>query len=419
MDTANLILLFIAMLLVAAMLQPLSQFLKLPHSLLLVLAGFIGSEVVVSLGVDTGLRWYHFHTLVFYIFLPALIFESALHIDLKALLKKLFPILLLSTPMMLLATLVSAAFLYWGIGYPDYFPWLAALLCGALLSATDPAAVISLFKKVGVSDEVILLLEGESLFNDAVAILLFGLFSSLLLMPGETFSVTYAVERFALVFLGGTLVGVITFALMATLFLFIRDNFARMIFMVSATYGGYLVAESVLHLSGVMSVLVAGLGFGELLRRENKNGSTAKDQSEKLAELWRFNGQLAETLIFLLLGMTITWGMFEQQWLAMLLGIAAVLISRAAGLLVTMPVINLFSGSLSSGTKVNWQEQIVLYWGGVRGAVTIALALSLPLELESWFTIQSIAYGVVLFSLCIQTSTTPLLVKAIKLKRNK
>lgn len=408
MEHTTTILLFMAMLLAAAVLQPLSRLLRLPYSLMLVLAGFAGSELITASGLDTGLRWHHFHTLVFYLLLPALIFESALRLELKALLKTLLPILLLSTPMMLIAALVSAALIYWGIGYPAYYPWLAALLTGALLSATDPAAVINLFKQVGVSDEIILLIEGESLFNDAIAILLFGLISSLLMMPQEMFSYGAAMGRFTEVFLGGILTGVLVLVVLLPLFALISDRFSRMVIMICAAYGSYLFGEAVLHVSGVMAVLVAGLGFGEMLRK-NDDQTTAP-----LKTLWQFNAELAEAMIFLLLGISVTWAMFEQQWLAMLYGIVAVLIARGIGLLVTVPMINLLPGAY-----INWKEGAVLYWGGVKGAVTVALALSLPLELESWFTIQSIAYGVVLFSIGIQALTTPLLIKSINLEGKK
>ncbi|WP_299183236.1 sodium:proton antiporter [uncultured Neptuniibacter sp.] len=405
MQIINIVLLFLAMLLISAVMHPFAKKVKLPYSLVLVIAGFVGSELVTYLGYDTGLRWQHFHHLVFYIFLPALVFESALHIDARSLLKKLLPILILSTPMMLLVTLISATMLFFGIGYPNYYPFLAALLTGALLSATDPAAVLDLFKQAGVSEKLILLMDGESLLNDAVAIMLFGLFSGLLLMPDGVFTLSFAAEQFAIIFFGGVLMGAVTLLLFGGLYLLIKDGFSRMIFMLSAAYGGYIVAESLLHVSGVICVLVAGLGFGELMRRQ-----TEVDQQENLSTLWGFGGELANSMIFVLLGVTITLTMFEQQWLAMLIGIAAVLIARATGLILAVPMINLLPG-----TQISWKDQAVLYWGGVRGAVTIALALSLPLELESWFTIQSIAYGVVLFSLCVQATTTPLLIKKLNL----
>lgn len=408
MQIVTLLSLFLSMLLIAAVMHPLAKLLKLPYSLVLVISGFIGSELVTSLGIDTGLRWQHFHLLVFYLFLPIIVFEAALHIDARKLFKQLGPILILSTPMMLLATSVSAVVLYWGIGYPDYFPFLAALLTGALLSATDPAAVLGLLKQAGISEKLILLMDGESLFNDALAIMLFGLLSGLLLMPDQTLTAIAAVQQFCKIFFGGALMGLVILAVLGGLYWLIKDNFSRMVFMLCAAYGGYFVAEALMHVSGVMAVLVAGLGFGELVRRK-----TDKGEAEQLSTLWEFGGELANAMIFVLLGITVTMTMFEQQWLAMLLGIGAVLLARGLGLLLTVPFVNLFP-TADLGRK----EQGVLFWGGVRGAVTIALALSLPLEIESWFTIQSIAYGVVLFSLAVQATTTPVLINLLNLKRN-
>lgn len=406
MQVINILIMFLIMLMLAALLRPLASRLQLPYSLVLVFAGFIGSEVITSLGYDTGLRWQHFQLLVFYIFLPVLIFEAALHIDAKRLCKKLLPILLLSTPLMLLATAVSAVFLYYGIGYPNHYPILAALLTGALLSATDPAAVISLLKQAGVSEDLILLMEGESLFNDASAIMMFGLISSLLLMPEGVFSFSYASLSFAKIFFGGIALGVAVLAILGACFYLVKDSFSRMVFMLSGAYAGYVIAESVLHVSGVMCVLVTGVGFGELIRRYSRD-----EQKIRLSNHWLFAGELSSAMIFLLLGVTVTLAMFQQQWLAMLLGIAAVLIARGVGLVIIGPLINVIPG-----TRLNWKEHCIIYWGGLRGAVTIALALSLPLELDAWFTIQSIAYGVVMFSLCVQATSTPWLLAMLARK---
>ena len=406
MVIADLVLIFLAMLLLAALLYPLAQKLHLPYSLVLVAGGFIGSEILVAAGVDTGLRWHHFNDLVFYVFLPVLIFEAALHMDGRLLLRNLAAILLLSTPMMLLAAGISAAFLFFGIGYPNYYPWVAALLTGAILSATDPAAVLDLFKKAGVSDRLILLVDGESLFNDATAIVLFTLLSALALMPAEQITLASGSLRFATIFFGGLLVGAVIAAVAVVLYRWFDTSFNRMIVMLGAAYGGFLIAEHI-HVSGVMAVLVAGLVFGELQRREGEN-----PVRHALHNLWSFSAELSNASIFLLLGVTVTVAMFQEQWLAMLIGIAAVLLARGLGLLVTVPLINLLPGE-----PIGWREQLVIYWGGIRGSVSVALALALPLELESWFTIQSITYGVVLFTLCIQAPTMPWLIKRLGLGR--
>ena len=202
MQLSHTTLIFMAMLLFAVLTAPLAKRLGLPFSALLVLEGFVGSELIVAAGFDLGLRWYHFHDLVFFVLLPALIFESALNINIKLLLKNLIPILILAIPLMLLSAGITALLLYYGIGHPEGFPVIAALLTGALLSATDPVAVLALFKKVNAPERLSVLLDGESLLNDATAIVLFGLFLSFAQMEGEPLSLLNSLWKFLQSFLG-------------------------------------------------------------------------------------------------------------------------------------------------------------------------------------------------------------------------
>jgi monovalent cation:H+ antiporter, CPA1 family len=133
MPLSSVVLFFMAMLLAALLLEPAARLIRLPLSAALVAGGFAGSQWFVSLGIDTGLRWHHFHDLVFFVFLPALIFGSAISMDARLLLRNLVPILLLSLPLLLAATLISATLLFFGIGHPQGFPWISALICGALI----------------------------------------------------------------------------------------------------------------------------------------------------------------------------------------------------------------------------------------------------------------------------------------------
>lgn len=401
MEFALQLLLFLSMLLLATVLFPLSQKLGLPDGLVLVISGFIGSELITSFGFDTGLRWHHFHELVFYLFIPILVFNSALHLNLAQLYKQLPAMLILAIPMMLLATLVSATVLFFGIGYPSYYSWLAALLTGVLLSSTDPSVIIDLFRRAGVSERILLLLEGESLFNDSLSVLLFGLLSAMLLTVGDSQSVAGFSVAFLIVFAGGLACGAVSLLLIYPLFRSLEGTFNRLLLMLLACYLSYLIAEVVLDVSGVMAVMVVGLGSAQWLREQMES-----EERNKLFQYWAFQGQLTHSVMFLLLGVTITMTMFTQQWLAMLLGIGAVVVARVAGLLLTLPVINLLpDGKLHKG------EPMIMYLGGTRGAVTIALALSIPIELDAWFTIQSIAYAVVLFGLMVQAVSAPYLIK--------
>ena len=154
-------------------LEPWVRRLGVPVGAVLVLLGFVGSEAWVAIGGDTGLHWRWFDDLIFHLLLPILIFEGAYNLAPRHLLRNLVPILALALPVMLLSTALIAALLYIGIAHPAGFPWPAALIAGALLSATDPSAVLEALRRAGAPPRLQLLFDGEGLFNDANAIVLF------------------------------------------------------------------------------------------------------------------------------------------------------------------------------------------------------------------------------------------------------
>ena len=403
-------LLLCAMLALALLLQPLAARLGLPFPAMLLLAGFAGSELLLALGQDTGLRAEGFHDLIFYVFLPVLVFAAAFSIDASALARNLLPILVLALPVMLLSTLITAALVYYGIGHPRGFPWIAALLTGALLSATDPAAVTALFRALGVPERLVVLFEGESLFNDALAIVLFGLLLGLALDPSRSPDLGLASREFGRVFAGGMLTGLAGGLLFLVLARWRCSDAPALQGLVTliAAYSSYLVAESLLGVSGVMAVLVCGLILGRLA------GDYAEPAGRQfLQHLWQLNAYVASALVFLLMGATVTLAMFGERWLAMLIGIAGVLGARALGIFGIVPLLSLLPGV----ERITLGQQACLAWGGLRGAVALALALSLPVELEYWWTIQSIAFGVVLFSLLVQAPTVPPLIRRLGLAK--
>ena len=401
MGTPHAILILSGLLLLAIAVQPLAKKLHIPFSALLVITGFAASELLVLSGIDTGIRADSFHDLIFFVFLPVLVFESAYSINARLLLKNLLPILFLAIPLMLLSTVISAALIYLGIGHPSGFPWIAALLTGALLSATDPVAVVALLRQMGVSERLALLMEGESLFNDATAIVIFGVFLAMATGVEGPMTMSAASMHFLLVFFGGLLVGTATGLLFIALSKLLREPVVKALATVISAYLSFIVAESLFHVSGVMAVLVTGLLLGYQSQPATSDASPGFVQ-----QLWEFNTYVANALVFLLMGVTITLGMFEERWLAMLIGIGGVLIARALGIFTCVPLLN----RIAPIEPIKRPYQVVMFWGGLRGAVTLALALSLPTTLEYWWTIQSIAFGVVLFTLFFQaTSTGPLL----------
>ncbi len=401
MATHQIVLLFVGLLLTALLVQRPAARLGLPFEAVLVLVGFLGSEAFVAYGMDTGVRAENFHDLILYVFLPVLVFEAAFRIDARLLLRNLLPILFFAIPLLLLSAGITATLLYLGIGHPAGFPWIAALLSGALLSATDPAAVVSLFRQLGAPARLTLLVDGESLFNDATAIVLFGLFLALALNPAQPVTLAGATFEFLKVFFGGMLVGLLT----GLLFLWLSRRFEQavvkgLVTLISA-YVAYLSADSLLGLSGVMAVLVTGLIMGRVMRTD-----TDAENYRFVDHLWEFNAYIANALVFLLMGVTVTVGMFEERWLAMLIGIGGVFVARAVGIYGFSPLLS----RLTPIEPIPLRYQTLMFWGGIRGAVTLALALSLPVELDYWWTIQSIAFGVVLFTLFVQAPTVkPLL----------
>ncbi|MFW5451131.1 MAG: cation:proton antiporter [Methylophagaceae bacterium] len=390
------------MLLLALLVKPVAEKFHIPFAGLLVVIGFVGSEILIAFGGDTGIRYDSFHDLILFVFLPLLIFEAAFKIDAEHLWKQLAVILFFAIPVMLLSTCVAAVMVYYGIGHPTGFPWIAALITGALLAATDPVAVIEIMRKSGVPDRLCLLLDGEALFNDATAIVTFSIFLYIAQHPMENISGIDVVSRFMVVFFGGIIVGL--FIGLGFLFLsrLLQDYVQQAIVTLVSAYLSYLLAEQWLHVSGVMAVLVTGLVMGRVIHNDFQD----HEKRSFVDDFWTFNVYVAEALMFLLMGVTITIGMFTDNWLAMLIGIAAVLMARAVGVFAGAPLISLLPGV----ERIPLGYQRIMFVGGLRGAVTLALALSLPTDLSYWWTVQSIAFGVVLFTLFVQAPLlTPLL----------
>jgi CPA1 family monovalent cation:H+ antiporter len=329
-----------------------------------------------------------------------LIFEAASKLPVKKLLRDLAPILFLAILGMLLTTGIAAALLFVGIGHPSGFPWIAALLAGALLSATDPVAVVAQLKTLGAPERLSVLLEGESLFNDATAIVLFTILLSIATLSGEV-GLGSGIVSFAITFFGGALVGLGVGGIAVLLLRAAGGDIHRAVVSAAAAYGSFLLAEAGLHVSGVMASLAAGLTLACAIQPSGENAVDGQ-----LGYFWGVLAYIANGCVFLLMGLTITIEMFEERWLAMLIAIVAVLIARAGATMGGLSLMNLL---LPERVPVNYQ--LALVWGGLRGAVTVALALSLPVDLEYWWTIQSMAFGVVLFTLFVQAPTTPMLLR--------
>lgn len=393
MAISHTIMMLAGMLLLALMLRPFAERLRLPFAAVLVITGFLGSEALVAFGMDTGVRYDSFHDLIFFVFLPLLVFEAAFKINAVLLRKNLFVILLLSIPILLLSTIITAALVYVGIGHPEGFPWIAALLTGAVLASTDASPITAGFARLGVPRRLRVLMEGEDLFNDATAIVIFGIFLYMALNPGEAVTFGDATIAFFVVFFGGAFVGLLVglgFLFVSRLF---EESVQQALVTLISAYTAFLVAHELLQVSGVMAVLVTGVIMGRVIHCDFQD-----ERGSFVDQFWSFNVYVAKALVFLLMGVTVSVAMFQERWLAMLIGVVAILVARAIGVFGATPLIS----------RLPWVEAIptafrtTLFLGSLRGAVVLALSLSLPPDLSYWWTIQSIAFGVVLFSLLVQ-----------------
>lgn len=399
----NVIFTLVILILASLLAEPLSRLFRLPFVAFLIVIGFIGSEVVVFFGFDTGIRAANFSDLVFYVFLPIIIFESAYRINQKSLRENLLSILMLAIPIMIISAGLAALLIYWGVGHDSGFPLFTALVAGALLVATDPMAVVSHLKRIKAPEEITTLIEGESLFNDAVAVVLFTTLLSLALEvqrmgdAASTISVFSQILNFLLLFFGGLLFGFACGFLGAILSFVIKTRILENVLLVSVAYGSFLIAEDYLGVSGMMAVMASGL----LMNKAHEKFIPVEDRNY-IHYWWEVISFFANAMIFILLGVTITLSMFEERWLAMLIAIGAVLLTRAVAVFSLLPIF-----TIKSNNQVSFSNQKILFWGGTRGAVTVALALSLPVELDAWWTIQSMAFGVVLFTLFVQAPTVP------------
>ena len=392
--------LMFGILLAAILSKPLSRLPWISLPVALVLLGFVSSEIWVGFGMDTGLRWQILRDLVFYLLLPILIFEAAINVDTRWLKREAVLIGLLSVPFLLTAAAIAAGIILFLNGGSLGGSWALALLIGSMISATDPAMIAGVLGRNGKAKRVEQILEGESLINDATTITLFVMISGLLLTAGTEISVWSVAGRFALTLLGGAVIGVALGWLLDLVIAPADDKVLSTSATLVLAFSSFWIGEHLLGFSGVVATLSAGL---TVAWRQRKHRS--EEDIAFALDSWQILGFCANAMLFFAVGMSITVQMFQDHWLAMLIGILAALVSRAVIVFFGLGPVSLIPGV----GKLGFSEQNLVLWGGIRGAVAIALALSLSVDIPYWYTIQSTVYGVALFSLVVQTPMLPYL----------
>ncbi|HVN52898.1 MAG TPA: Na+/H+ antiporter [Anaerolineaceae bacterium] len=381
---------FIGLLLVAALVAIVVRRLQVPYTVALVLAGLLLATLSPTKFALTP-------ELILALFVPPLIFEAAFHLNISDLRQSFPAILTLAVPGVILTMFIVAGAVVAGarIALP------VALVFGALIAATDPVAVVSLFRQLGVPKKLSVLVEGESLFNDGTALVLFQLMLGIAL-TGK-FNLVQSIADFLRVSAGGVLLGLLLGWLASRVIERIDDYLIETTITTVLAYGAYLVAEQ-LHFSGVLAVVAAGLINGNL-------GPQGMSPTTRIVlyNFWEYTAFLVNSLVFLLIGLQVNIPGLIGSWQANFWAILGVLVARIL-VVYSLSWINNHTGR--EPIPLSWQH--VLTWGGLRGALSLALALSLPGTLgPDRELLQAMAYGVVLFTLLVQAPTMRPLVKRL------
>lgn len=386
------------LLVVAALVAMITKKIKVPYTLALVLVGLLIGTLNIFPAVELT------PTLVLFVFLPPLLFEAAWNINFKTLKDNIIPIALFAIIGLVISVGLIGGTLYYGLG----MPLVLALLFGAMISATDPVSVISLFKQLGLPKRLATLVEGESLFNDGTAVVIFNIILAVALTGatklGDSYNLIMAgILEFIVVVLGGALVGLCIGWLVSSVTSHYDDPPLEITLTTIVAYGAFIIAESIpvpftpdnvhLHLSGVIATVTAGLVMGSFGRYKGMSATTRVSVNS----FWECVTFIVNSFVFLMIGLQINLTLLMEHMNEIFWGIVVILIGRSV---VIYGITNILNFKLSEKIPPSWQH--IMFWGGLRGSLSMALALSLPLTLEGRSSIIVMVFGVVLFTLIVQ-----------------
>ena len=398
LSTEYLIPLFLVTIFIASLI---SSKIKIPYTMVLV-----GVGIAISLSHFTGLNFANITQfkvdprLILFFIIPPLIFEAMMKIKHEEFKQIQISSLLLSTVGVLLATLVGGFLLVYFTG----LPYIVSFAFAALIAPTDAAIVIEVFKKVRVPKLLSTLMESEASFNDATGVIMFSSIIAIAIAQGSTLGTTDVntginvnivdeLEHFALVFFGGIAVGLAISAAAHRLHKLLDDPFSETALSVAVMFGSVVVANS-LGMSGLIAAAVAGLYFGNITMKSEK--IISPKVRTYTSNFWEMLAFFANSLAFLYLGLSMDLIRIGQNLPLIILAFIVVLAARAVS---TYPILRLTNKFTKEKIPRTWRN--VVWIGGMRGALSVALVATLP-ESEFKETLQTITFGVVLASLIIQ-----------------
>jgi len=370
---------FFWLMLLATAVAMLGRFIKIPYTVALVLCG-------LGVGLLGLLPGTHLNPeLLFALFLPPILFDAGININLGLLRKQWLPITVFALLGTLATTLVVGGAVYYFIG----LPWLTALLFGAIISPTDPISVLAIFKEMGANEELSNLIEAESLFNDGIAVVIFIIISGLL--AGREMSVAGTALSFLTTIGGGVLIGVVIGAVASRLTSEYDDHLLEVMLTTVVAFGSYLAAEH-FHVSGVFAVVAASLVVGNYGMTK---GMSAISQVAVLS-FWEYIAFAVNSAVFLLVGLEEAYITLGLTGMFIIIAILAVLVGRAISVYGLGALLTL------TGYKIpaSWRHMQV--WSGLRGALSMALVLGLNPNLPHRYLLINMTFAVVLFSLIVQ-----------------
>ncbi len=382
-----------ALLLVACLIAMLTRRLGLPYIVGLLVAGFLIAFLPSSpdLPLSRGL--------IFNVLLPPLVFEAALQLDWRRFRDEL-P---LTLTLAFLGVAIAAAIVAAGMHIVTGWGWLGALLFGMLIAATDPVSVIASFREMGCLPRVSMVVEAESLLNDGVAAVGFAVVSAI--AAGTSPNATSLVPAFAWTLGGGMAIGLATSGAILLIVGRTDDPLVEITLTTIAAYGSFLLAEH-LHASGIISTLCAGLLIGSI----GQSAFLSTSGRDRVGWAWEYFAFLANSFVFILIGMNLASQPLQRLGPAS--AAAAILLVLAGRALSVYPLAALFS---RSRWRLKASFQHTLFWGGLRGALALALALAVPSNVPERNAIILAAFAVVAFSILVQGLTMPLLIKRFDL----
>lgn len=383
--------LIIELLLVVSIVAIAVRRLRIPYTVALVVVGLL-------LTFQAPIHFELTPELILSLFVPPLVFEAAFHLNFQDLRRNLPAILLLAVPGVILTMFIIGGFL----SFTLKLSLPIALLFGALIAATDPVAVVALFRTLGVPKRLLVLIEGESLFNDGTAIVLFQLMLAIVLT--SKFNLVTSVADFFKISIGGILVGLVLGWLISQFITRVDNYLIETTLTTILAFGAYLVADR-LSFSGLLAVVAAGLVNGNI----SAQGMSPTSRIV-IFNFWEYVAFLANSLIFLLIGLQVNITAMLNSWQLIVWAILAVFLAR----IIVVYGLSWLVKQVAEPIPVRWQH--ILNWGGLRGAISLALVLSLPLVLATERdTLRVMAFGVVLFTLIAQSTTMSPLIRWLKI----